>query len=104
LQRKNNIFEIKQIVIDWNHDFWLWKFLSTPIKTIIKWDSKVSYIWFASIAAKVERDAYMSSLWKKYEKYWFAQHKWYGTVAHRKAIKKYWCSELHRQTFCKNIR
>ncbi len=103
LIEKNNIFEIVQIVIDWNHDFWLWNYLSVPIKTIIKWDSKVSYIWFASIIAKVERDNYMSSLWKKYKQYWFSQHKWYGTLAHRKAIKKHWCSDLHRKTFCKNI-
>lgn len=95
--------EFSKIVIDWNHDFWLWKYISIPIKTIIKGDSKVSYIWLASIAAKVERDRYMCSLPKKYSKYWFEKHKWYGTKYHREAIKKYWCSDFHRVSFCKNI-
>lgn len=94
---------VSRIIIDWNHDFWLWKYLSVPIKTIIKWDRKVSYIWLASIVAKVERDQYMCTLSQKYDRYQFSKHKWYWTILHRNMIKKYWCSSVHRKSFCKNI-
>lgn len=72
-------------------------------KTIIKGDDKVLVISLASILAKVSRDALMVKISKKYKKYGLDVHKGYGTEFHRKAIKSYGFSYIHRITFCKNI-
>ena len=73
----------------------------TTQKTIIKGDEKEKIIAWASILAKVSRDALMCRLAKKYPKYGFEIHKGYGTLSHRKAIKKYGLSDVHRKSFCK---
>ncbi|MFA6226919.1 MAG: ribonuclease HII [Candidatus Paceibacterota bacterium] len=72
-------------------------------KTIIKGDEKERVIAFASIVAKVSRDALMCRLAKKYPKYGFEIHKGYGTQKHCKAIKKHGLSKEHRKCFCKNF-
>ena len=63
-------------------------------KTIIKGDEKERVIAFASIVAKVSRDALMRKLAKKYPKYGFEIHKGYGTKKH---------CEAHRKSFFKNL-
>ena len=73
-------------------------------KTIIKGDEKEKIITWASILAKVSRDALMVRMSKKYPKYGFEMHKGYGTAMHRKMIKKYGLSAIHRRSFCKNIK
>ncbi len=74
-------------------------------ETIIKGDAKERVIGLASIMAKVTRDRYMEKLARKpqYAQYNFAQHKGYGTLAHRTAISEYGLSREHRASFCKNI-
>lgn len=72
-------------------------------KTIIKGDEKERAIAFASIVAKVSRDALMCKLAKKYPKYCFEIHKGYGTLKHCELIKKNGLSAEHRKCFCKNI-
>jgi ribonuclease HII len=69
-------------------------------KTIIKGDEKEKIIAWASILAKVSRDALMIKLSKKYPKYGFAENKGYGTLKHRMAIKKHGLSSVHRKSFC----
>ena len=71
-------------------------------KTIIKGDEKERAIAFASIVAKVSRDALMCKLAKKYPKYSFEIHKGYGTLKHRQLIMKNGLSPIHRRCFCKN--
>ena len=88
---------------DGNHTFDIDTKLKIEVETIIKWDQKIPEISCASIVAKVVRDRYMITQAKKYPLYGFEDHKWYGTLAHRKAIKKYWCSKLHRVTFCETV-
>ncbi len=73
-------------------------------KTIIKGDEKEKIIAWASILAKVSRDALMCRMAKKYPKYGFEMHKGYGTAMHRKMIKKHGLSPIHRRSFCKNIK
>lgn len=68
-------------------------------KTIIKGDEKEKIIAWASILAKVLRDALMSRAHKKYPKYGFRVHKGYGTKMHREMMKKYGLSAFHRKTF-----
>ena len=70
-------------------------------KTIIRGDEKVKIIALASIVAKVSRDKRMINLAKKFPQYGFDCHKGYGTKMHKKAIKKYGLSEIHRRTFIK---
>ena len=72
-------------------------------KTIIKGDEKERAIAFASIVAKVSRDALMCRLAKKYPLYSLEIHKGYGTKLHLKAIKKHGFSPFHRESFCKNV-
>ena len=72
-------------------------------KTIIGGDSKDIFIACASIVAKVRRDRLMCRLAKKYPLYELQTHKGYGTALHCKLIKKYGLSEIHRQSFCKNL-
>ncbi len=72
-------------------------------KTIIKGDEKERVIAFASIVAKVSRDALMCKLAKKYPKYGFEVHKGYGTAKHCEFIRKYGLCEEHRRCFCKNF-
>lgn len=72
-------------------------------RTIIKGDEKIRAIAFASIVAKVSRDALMCRLAKRYPKYNFEIHKGYGTKIHCKAIRKYGLSKEHRKCFCKNL-
>jgi ribonuclease HII len=72
-------------------------------KTIIKGDEKERAIAFASIIAKVSRDALMCKLAKKYSKYSFEIHKGYGTKKHCEAIKKHGLCIEHRKSFCKSF-
>lgn len=101
----NTSTQFTHLIIDGNHDFWLEQNLHIPVITIIKGDSKQSLISLSSIIAKVERDRWMKKLGthKYFQVYWFEQHKGYGTKKHRQAIVKYWLSQLHRESFCRNI-
>ena len=75
-------------------------------ETIIKGDAKEKVIGLASIMAKVTRDRYMEKIAKKsaFQVYNFAQHKGYGTLAHRTAIAEHGLSSEHRASYCKNIK
>ncbi|MEI8123592.1 MAG: ribonuclease HII [bacterium] len=73
-------------------------------KTIIKGDEKERAIAFASIIAKVSRDALMCKMAKKYPKYCFEIHKGYGTKKHCEIIKKEGICKEHRESFLRNIR
>lgn len=72
-------------------------------ETIIQGDAKEPVIGLASILAKVTRDSYMKAVAKKYPEYGLEQHKGYGTKTHREAIAQHGFTEIHRQTYCKNI-
>ena len=70
---------------------------------VIKGDGKSLSIAMASIAAKVTRDREMLRLAKKYPVYGFAQHKGYGTAAHRAALMEQGASPIHRELFLRNL-
>lgn len=74
-----------------------------PQETIIGGDGLVPIISLASVVAKVARDRYMERVGERYLEYGFAQHKGYGTKAHRDAIKQHGPSSLHRKSFLSNL-
>ena len=101
-QKENN--EKIELIIDWNNKFWLDKDLGIEVETVVKWDSKIKEISMASILAKVSRDRIMENeMDKKYPKYNFKKHKWYGTKEHRDAILKYGPCKVHRKLFLRKI-
>lgn len=69
-------------------------------KTIIGGDQSVPIISLASVIAKVTRDRKMTRLARRFPNYGFEIHKGYGTLAHRRAIRRCNLSPLHRRTFC----
>ena len=66
---------------------------------IVGADEKVFSCAAASIIAKVTRDRIMMRLHKKYPQYGFDKHKGYPTKLHRKMLKKYGPSKIHRKSF-----
>jgi ribonuclease HII len=73
--------------------------LSIPARAVVRGDRHVSSISAASILAKVTRDRIMEGWAARFPDYGFAQHKGYGTAAHRAAIARYGPSPIHRWTF-----
>ncbi len=67
--------------------------------SLVKGDAHCLSIACASILAKTERDALMRELDAIHPGYGLAQHKGYGTQAHRSAMKRLGSSEIHRKTF-----
>jgi len=68
-------------------------------KSIVKADEKVFSCALASILAKVTRDRIMQRYHRKFPRYGFDKHKGYPTKFHRKMLKKYGHSIIHRLTF-----
>lgn len=66
---------------------------------IIKGDSKSLLIGLASVIAKEKRDGFMKDMHELYPEYGFNTHFGYPTAAHRKAIKTFGPSPIHRKTF-----
>lgn len=73
-------------------------------KTIIRGDEKITVIKLASIVAKVTRDRYMMKLHRRHPDYHLHLHKGYGTLAHRRMIRRHGPAEIHRLTYLKNYR
>lgn len=71
--------------------------------TVTGGDLRVPVISLASILAKVTRDRLMEELAVRYPEWGFDRHKGYGTEEHRRAIKQYGLSAIHRRTFCKSV-
>jgi ribonuclease HII len=73
--------------------------LSIPQQAIIKGDRLSYSVAAAGILAKVTRDRIMVELHEQFPQYGFAQHKGYGTQAHKEAIARYGPSPVHRMCF-----
>jgi ribonuclease HII len=73
--------------------------LPLPQMTVKKGDSRSISIAAASIIAKVTRDRLMLEYDKLYPQYGFAKHKGYPTQAHKKAVRHFGCSPIHRKSF-----
>ena len=73
--------------------------INLPQRAIKKGDASCYSIAAASIVAKVTRDRLMMEYHRRYPLYNFARHKGYPTWAHREAIRRHGCCEIHRRTF-----
>jgi ribonuclease HII len=73
--------------------------LGMEVRTVVKGDATVAAISAASILAKVDRDATMRELDRRYPGYGFAQHKGYPTAAHLAALERLGVSPIHRRSF-----
>ena len=76
--------------------------LDFSFRTLIKGDNRINAIKLASVIAKVTRDRKMVKLHKQIKEYGFDRHKGYGTLEHRRMLKKYGPSKIHRLTFLKH--
>lgn len=68
-------------------------------RTVPRADDRFRVVAYASILAKVHRDSYMKKKAKEFPAYGFEEHKGYGTLRHRRALKKHGPTPLHRLTF-----
>jgi ribonuclease HII len=70
-----------------------------PQTPLVKGDARSLSIAAASILAKTQRDALLCQLDQQYPGYGLAQHKGYGTLAHRLALEHLGPSPIHRLSF-----
>ncbi len=70
-----------------------------PQRAIVHGDARCLSIAAASIVAKVTRDRLMLRLDAVYPGYGLAQHKGYGTPAHRQALNERGVCPAHRRTY-----
>ena len=81
-------------------DYMLWpERRDIPQVSIVNGDKHSLSIACASVIAKVWRDARMRELDALYPQYGFAQHKGYGTDAHRRALRRHGPCAEHRRSF-----
>lgn len=81
-------------------DYMLWpERLDIPQVSIVSGDKHSLSIACASVLAKVWRDLFMLELDAEFPHYGFAQHKGYGTAAHRQALEQYGASDFHRKYY-----
>ena len=80
-------------------------YINSRQSSIIYGDAKSSLIAGASIIAKVYRDMLMARIseLKSCKKFGWSHNAGYGTLFHRKAIKKHGLTPLHRKLFVRNI-
>lgn len=84
------------ILVDGNR-FTPYEFI--PYHCIIKGDSKYLSIAAASVLAKCYRDNLMENYAEKYPAYHWQTNVGYPTIAHRKALKSFGPTSLHRMSF-----
>ena len=92
---KNTQLQPDLILIDGNYGIRAYP----DSKPIVKGDKRCFFIACASIIAKVTRDSIMEEYDAIYPQYNFRKNKGYPTKAHRKAIKIFGASPIHRKTF-----
>ena len=73
--------------------------IPTPQTALVKGDQRSLSIAAASILAKTTRDALLCELEALHPGYGLAQHKGYGTLAHRLVLERMGPSPIHRRSF-----
>jgi ribonuclease HII len=80
-------------------DYMILPSIDLPQAGLVKGDAQSLSIAAASVLAKTARDELMIKLDKEYAGYGLAQHKGYGTLQHRLALKEIGASPIHRFSF-----
>jgi ribonuclease HII len=88
--------EPQQVLIDGNR---VPDISGFSLRAIVKGDLYEPCISAASILAKQYRDRQMQALDRLYPQYQFARHKGYPTRLHRKLLKQFGVSPIHRLSF-----
>lgn len=70
-----------------------------PCTPLVRGDQRSLSIAAASILAKVVRDQFMDALDNQFPTYGFREHKGYGTVHHRSALRQFGPCAAHRMSF-----
>ncbi len=78
--------------------------LDFPVEGVAGGDGCVYSIAAASILAKIYRDRKMARLAENFPGYSFAEHRGYGTPAHRREVSRRGQTPLHRRDFSFNKR
>jgi ribonuclease HII len=73
--------------------------LDYPARAVVGGDGSEPSIAAASVLAKTARDGEMQDWDNEYPQYGFANHKGYGTAAHRSALEHWGPCPLHRRSF-----
>jgi ribonuclease HII len=73
--------------------------MSIPVLGVKKADAVSTNVAAASIVAKEHRDALMRRYHRKYPHYGFSSNVGYATSYHRRALKRYGPSPIHRRSF-----
>jgi ribonuclease HII len=91
-----------QLILDGSHD-WLSPALASPlpITTAVKADQNCASVAAASIAAKVERDAFMAALGENFAEFGWASNKGYGSADHMRLLAERGPTVHHRVTWVK---
>lgn len=71
----------------------------TDHEFVVRGDRHLTSVAAASIIAKVTRDQILKNYHKEYPDYGFAEHKGYGTEAHREALFEFGPCPIHRRSY-----
>jgi len=75
------------------------EYFFVPQEAVVDGDALSQSVAAASILAKVSRDRWISEEGKKYPDFNFAKHKGYATADHRREIREFGLTPLHRRSF-----
>lgn len=87
------------VLLDGNNAFLVEEPNGPRIVTRVKADQDCACVSAASVIAKVERDALMTTLHDRYPHYGWAGNKGYGAKVHTDAIKTHGLTDLHRRSW-----
>ncbi len=73
--------------------------LPCPGRALVGGDGRSAAVAAASVIAKVLRDRIMCAWDRRLPGYGFADHKGYGSAAHREALRRLGACPLHRQSY-----
>ncbi|MEM9172311.1 MAG: ribonuclease HII [Pseudomonadota bacterium] len=88
--------QIERVLIDGNRAPDL---VQQHVETWVNGDARHASMAAASILAKVHRDQQMLTYDQQWPQFGFAQHKGYGTAAHKAALEAHGPCPIHRRSF-----
>ena len=87
------------VLLDGNNAFIVEEPNGPRVVTRVKADQDCACVSAASVIAKVERDALMTTLHDRFPHYGWAGNKGYGAKVHTDAIKTHGLTDLHRKSW-----